>query len=824
MIPIPYEQVDEFLSWLSERHPSIGSETSDPRRIREVLTEYLRTKGKVGVLDTSYALKVFQVCPMIYEPGVREQMSHFLGCGGCIHYIHERHNEIPRLPQLHPLLDGFLQFCKKTEWGDILERKTRGIESPWLGEGPEYIDHLFRGYIHRVGSELSLAFNDYLSTADAQVVKDFEVNRAKWATISRRPLKVSRDWTEPLGMSMDLEEAAERLIGSVYLLLEGQFYKEIQEDPQVYGRLAGIGLMSRSAARGIEFFVWLDHKYPELDLFGSVPTEGINELVTDFCEEKGYTDSKSFAAEVMNWIRGDAEQLVLRRLKALSGRSKHDVTRATSVPAADLPGVSFHAIFLYHGSVDFRQFIKEHWKELNYITSGKMAVYYSLGDLERKGASAALLADIKQTASSSTPSPRLLIWHGPISSEGGLPAEHEMFPLERVPHEKLIDLIKTIVREVSQNVDFVEVVGEVQKYLKSSGVVPEETPQILTEEGDLGMTADSLPAGGEGFRHGGNSGRAARMRVSTSRFADVFAMLNASGLSDLADALKNARGVVLSSRELSDQEKQESVEVLAQIGEEVVKSHPNMTLLRSVSQGLKATLETVPGAASMISRLGEIIERRTASATDTTREIRTMIENLEATEGKRFRSMLLLVGIPAILVVGFAFWLFWQAQDFKMKSAWVNMARETVIRQQQIIDSMKAKAGQIVAASEIIRLGVIQYHARNYGAAIEAYDRAIELDPTNPVAYDLKGYALLKSGEAEKAVQSLRQAVELDPTYIWSHYDLSLAYWAIGDTGKAVAEVQRVLQLDPSFRETIRNDGQFSALRSSAAFQALFKK
>lgn len=102
-------------------------------------------------------------------------------------------------------------------------------------------------------------------------------------------------------------------------------------------------------------------------------------------------------------------------------------------------------------------------------------------------------------------------------------------------------------------------------------------------------------------------------------------------------------------------------------------------------------------------------------------------------------------------------------------------------------------------------------------------NRAIELDPMNPVVFDLKGYSLLRKSRVREAMATLKRSVEIDPNYVWGHYNLALAYWAAGDRPNAVAEVQTVLHLDLTFKGVIRNDTQFNKFNASPAYQDLMR-
>lgn len=109
--------------------------------------------------------------------------------------------------------------------------------------------------------------------------------------------------------------------------------------------------------------------------------------------------------------------------------------------------------------------------------------------------------------------------------------------------------------------------------------------------------------------------------------------------------------------------------------------------------------------------------------------------------------------------------------------------------------------------------------------AIEEYKQAIELNPDSANAYQFLGYTYLRRyqysvrhdpdkvsehpNDLIDSVNALEKAVQLDPDHIWALYNLSLAYWEQNDKSKAVETASRVLTLDNSFKDTIKNDGQF---------------
>lgn len=206
MIPVPYYQVVEFLSWLNERRHALEIECIERNVLKQLALEYLRAEGRVKALTLSRALQIFQICPMIDEPDVREQMRHFINCGMCLHYIHERYGQqqYPQWVVVHPLLEGFLRFCQQREWAEVLEWGVRDFDRNWAREEPEEIDRLFYEYIHRIGPDLMRAFEKYYATAEQATIRDYEAHRSNWRDFLQRQARSSEEGTIPLGMNETL--------------------------------------------------------------------------------------------------------------------------------------------------------------------------------------------------------------------------------------------------------------------------------------------------------------------------------------------------------------------------------------------------------------------------------------------------------------------------------------------------------------------------------------------------------------------------------------------------------------------------------------------
>ena len=86
-----------------------------------------------------------------------------------------------------------------------------------------------------------------------------------------------------------------------------------------------------------------------------------------------------------------------------------------------------------------------------------------------------------------------------------------------------------------------------------------------------------------------------------------------------------------------------------------------------------------------------------------------------------------------------------------------------------------------------------------YEKAVSDYDRALELDPEHVNAYNGRGNTYKALGEYEKAVSDYDRALELDPEYVYAYNGRGNAYQALGEYEKAVSDYDRALELDPEY-------------------------
>lgn len=77
----------------------------------------------------------------------------------------------------------------------------------------------------------------------------------------------------------------------------------------------------------------------------------------------------------------------------------------------------------------------------------------------------------------------------------------------------------------------------------------------------------------------------------------------------MAQALKTLTDAILASQGLSDNDKKEHVEMVDDIGKEARKPNPNKRKLKSLADGLLATLKAVPDVVQAVMAVMPILDQ-----------------------------------------------------------------------------------------------------------------------------------------------------------------------------------------------------------------------
>ncbi len=98
-------------------------------------------------------------------------------------------------------------------------------------------------------------------------------------------------------------------------------------------------------------------------------------------------------------------------------------------------------------------------------------------------------------------------------------------------------------------------------------------------------------------------------------------------------------------------------------------------------------------------------------------------------------------------------------------------------------------------------LGTILARAGEHEAALDQYDRALQLDPVDGWLHNNLANSLLALGRSDRALVHYRKAVESDPRDARIRFNRARALFERADYEAAAAELERALELDPDLFE-----------------------
>ena len=99
----------------------------------------------------------------------------------------------------------------------------------------------------------------------------------------------------------------------------------------------------------------------------------------------------------------------------------------------------------------------------------------------------------------------------------------------------------------------------------------------------------------------------------------------------------------------------------------------------------------------------------------------------------------------------------------------------------------------------------------DWEAAVDAYTKAIELNPTFAVAYNNRGSAKADLGQPVAALADFDRAIELNPTFANAYYNRGNVKADLGQPVAALADFDRAIELNPTFADAWCNRGNVKA-------------
>lgn len=106
-----------------------------------------------------------------------------------------------------------------------------------------------------------------------------------------------------------------------------------------------------------------------------------------------------------------------------------------------------------------------------------------------------------------------------------------------------------------------------------------------------------------------------------------------------------------------------------------------------------------------------------------------------------------------------------------------------------------------------VNRGLLFIESGQTDKALEDLDKAISLNPGSFEAYSNKGMAYGKAGMLDRAIEQFSKAIEINPDAEIAYGNRGLAYALIGQSDRALEDLNKAIQLDPDYEEAYFNRG-----------------
>ena len=125
-----------------------------------------------------------------------------------------------------------------------------------------------------------------------------------------------------------------------------------------------------------------------------------------------------------------------------------------------------------------------------------------------------------------------------------------------------------------------------------------------------------------------------------------------------------------------------------------------------------------------------------------------------------------------------------------------------------LVFCVPAKAQENLTASQWVKKGNEYLAAKNFDGAIDAYGKAISIDPQYASAYNNRGFVYTHhKGKYDLAIADFNKAIQLNPKFTEAYNNRGFALYNAGQHDLAIADFDRAIQLNPRYAQAHNNRG-----------------
>ena len=114
---------------------------------------------------------------------------------------------------------------------------------------------------------------------------------------------------------------------------------------------------------------------------------------------------------------------------------------------------------------------------------------------------------------------------------------------------------------------------------------------------------------------------------------------------------------------------------------------------------------------------------------------------------------------------------------------------------------------KVTTSSKLLASASRKYQSRDYHGAIADYNQAIELNPTDALAYSSRGAAHYRIKQKSQSIEDYTRAIALDPNLAIAYYRRGFMHYVTKDYLSAIADYNRAIELNPTDALAYSNRG-----------------
>ncbi len=103
------------------------------------------------------------------------------------------------------------------------------------------------------------------------------------------------------------------------------------------------------------------------------------------------------------------------------------------------------------------------------------------------------------------------------------------------------------------------------------------------------------------------------------------------------------------------------------------------------------------------------------------------------------------------------------------------------------------------------QMGVFYQQTGNEIEALDYYNKALQLNPSNAEIYNNRSLIYKELGKQDKAIEGFLQAIRLNPKYVKAYNNIGLVYLTRRNFRAAVSNFRKAIQIDPLNLESYNN-------------------